>query len=196
VDRDPIDYEHHAYPLMKRFAGLLALLVNAASTRHSYYRDLRDSRIIGIDGDNVTFRWKERANGDEKRTDTISGVGFVRRTLRHVLPRGMRAIRYDGFCHFGMGHGVSCPRHGNFADFTSPIAQKCHVSPYVSFKPGDIALHGRLAASAQLPLRACSTMGAVEISATLRFRYTLYCSIFLFWLHQQRHLCVSSIVIY
>jgi hypothetical protein len=58
-----------------------------------------DSRIIGIDGDNVTFRWKDRANGGAIRTDTISGVEFVRRYLRHVLPRGMRAIRYYGFCH-------------------------------------------------------------------------------------------------
>jgi hypothetical protein len=58
-----------------------------------------DSRIVGINGDNVTFRWKDRANGDAKRTDTISGVEFARRYLRHVLPRGMRAIRYYGFCH-------------------------------------------------------------------------------------------------
>ena len=58
-----------------------------------------DSRIIGIDGDNVTFRWKDRANGGAILTDTISGVEFVRRYLRHVLPRGMRAIRYYGFCH-------------------------------------------------------------------------------------------------
>jgi len=58
-----------------------------------------DSRILGINGDQVTFRWKDRANGDAKRIDTISGVEFVRRYLRHVLPRGMRAIRYYGFCH-------------------------------------------------------------------------------------------------
>jgi hypothetical protein len=58
-----------------------------------------DSRIAGIDGDNVTFRWKDRANGDAPRTETIPGTEFVSRYLRHVLPRGMRAIRYYGFCH-------------------------------------------------------------------------------------------------
>ena len=58
-----------------------------------------DSRIAGIAGDNVTFRWKDRANGDAPRTETIPGVEFVARYLRHVLPRGMRAIRYYGFCH-------------------------------------------------------------------------------------------------
>ena len=58
-----------------------------------------DSRIVGIHGDNVKFRWKDRANGNAGRTDTISGVEFVTRYLRHVLPRGMRAIRHYGYCH-------------------------------------------------------------------------------------------------
>lgn len=39
--RDPLDYEHHAYPSMKRFAELLALRYDTPRTRHSYYRDLR-----------------------------------------------------------------------------------------------------------------------------------------------------------
>ncbi len=39
--RDPLDYEHHPYLSMKRFAELLALRYDAPRTRHSYYRDLR-----------------------------------------------------------------------------------------------------------------------------------------------------------
>ena len=39
--RDPLDYEHHPYPSMKRFAEHLALRYDAPRTRHSYYRDLR-----------------------------------------------------------------------------------------------------------------------------------------------------------
>jgi len=39
--RDPLDYEHHPYLSMKRFAEHLALRYDAARTRHSYYRDLR-----------------------------------------------------------------------------------------------------------------------------------------------------------
>lgn len=57
------------------------------------------------------------------------------------------------FCYFGKGHDGSCPRHGNFADFTSLVLQKCHVLPYVSFKSGNVMLHGRLAKPAQPPLR-------------------------------------------
>lgn len=46
----------------------------------------------------VTFRWKDRQHGRTEQL-TLPGVEFVRRYLRHVLPRGLRAIRYHGFCH-------------------------------------------------------------------------------------------------
>jgi hypothetical protein len=58
-----------------------------------------DSRMAGISGDTVTYRWKDRAAGGAPRTETIAGVEFVRRYLRHVLPRGLKAIRCYGFCH-------------------------------------------------------------------------------------------------
>ena len=58
-----------------------------------------DSRILASDDQTVTFRWTDRANHNAQRTETIPGVEFVARYLRHVLPRGMRAIRYYGFCH-------------------------------------------------------------------------------------------------
>ena len=58
-----------------------------------------DSRIIGMDNDQVSFRWKDRAKGGAPRVESISGVEFVARYLRHVLPKGMRAVRQYGFCH-------------------------------------------------------------------------------------------------
>jgi hypothetical protein len=58
-----------------------------------------DSRILAIGEDSVTFSWKDRARGDARRTETVSGVEFVRRYLRHVLPPAMRSIRRHGYCH-------------------------------------------------------------------------------------------------
>lgn len=63
-----------------------------------------DSRIVSIDADSVTFRWKDRSQGGRPRTERLSGVEFVRRYLRHVLPRGLRSIRYYGFCHPAAKH--------------------------------------------------------------------------------------------
>lgn len=60
---------------------------------------IADSRIVAVEADSVTFRWKDRSDHDRIKTDTIPGVEFVNRYLRHVLPLKMRAIRYFGFCH-------------------------------------------------------------------------------------------------
>jgi len=58
-----------------------------------------DSRIVASDEHSVTFRYKDRANHNRIETQTVSGVEFVARYLRHVLPRGLRSTRYYGFCH-------------------------------------------------------------------------------------------------
>lgn len=39
--RDPLDYESHPYPSMKQYAEFLALRINSARSRHSYYRQMR-----------------------------------------------------------------------------------------------------------------------------------------------------------
>lgn len=60
---------------------------------------IADSRILSIDETSVTFSWKDRARGNARRIEKVSGVEFVTRYLRHVLPLSMRAIRRYGFCH-------------------------------------------------------------------------------------------------
>jgi len=58
-----------------------------------------DSRIRAITDTHVSFTWKDRAHGNVIRTETVPGVEFVARYLRHVLPRGLKAVRHYGFCH-------------------------------------------------------------------------------------------------
>lgn len=60
---------------------------------------INDARLINVTAQAVTFRWKNRAQGNRRETSTITGIEFVARYLRHVLPRGLRSIRYYGFCH-------------------------------------------------------------------------------------------------
>jgi len=60
---------------------------------------ISDSRILAVSDSHVSFRWKDRAKGNALRTETIEGREFVKRYLRHVLPCGLRAVRYFGFCH-------------------------------------------------------------------------------------------------
>lgn len=60
---------------------------------------IADSRILSISDTHVTFRYKDRDDGGAVRTLKVEGKEFVRRYLRHVLPRGLRSVRYYGWCH-------------------------------------------------------------------------------------------------
>lgn len=60
---------------------------------------ITNPRMLQLTQDSVTFRWKDRSQGNQPRELTLSGVEFVTRYLRHVLPPGLRSVRYYGFCH-------------------------------------------------------------------------------------------------
>lgn len=60
---------------------------------------ITNARMLRVDEHSVSFRWKDRGEGNQIRTLTLPGVEFARRYLRHVLPQGLRSIRYYGFCH-------------------------------------------------------------------------------------------------
>jgi len=60
---------------------------------------LTNARMLRVDPDSVTFRWKDRSDHNRRRELTLPGLEFVRRYLCHVLPEGLRSIRYYGFCH-------------------------------------------------------------------------------------------------
>ena len=59
---------------------------------------IADSRLIAVDDKSVTFRYKDRDRGIEL-PETIDGVEFVRRYIRHVLPPKMHSVRHYGFLH-------------------------------------------------------------------------------------------------
>lgn len=58
-----------------------------------------DGRIRALEGDSVTFAWKDRSHGNAPKILTLPGSEFIRRYLRHVLAHKMHAVRYYGFCH-------------------------------------------------------------------------------------------------
>ena len=60
---------------------------------------ITDARILNLSHDSVTFRWKDRSDNNRVRESTLPGTEFVKRYLRHVLPKGLRSVRYYGFSH-------------------------------------------------------------------------------------------------
>jgi hypothetical protein len=47
--------------------------------------------------DQVSFRWKDRAHGNQEKLLTLGAVEFLKRFLLHVLPRALVRIRHYGF---------------------------------------------------------------------------------------------------
>jgi len=58
---------------------------------------ISNHRLVALAGDQVTFRWRDSAHGNQQRQLTISTEEFMRRFLLHVLPQGFVRIRYFGF---------------------------------------------------------------------------------------------------
>jgi hypothetical protein len=65
--------------------------------RYTHRVAISNHRLIAFDGESVTFRWKDYAHGNKKRKMTVSADKFLRRFLRHTLPRGFVRIRSFGF---------------------------------------------------------------------------------------------------
>jgi hypothetical protein len=79
------------------FAGPEAVL--AYLSRYTHRVAISNSRLIRLDHNGVTFRWKDyRAKGrDRQKVMTLPAHEFIRRFLLHVLPKGFHRIRHYGF---------------------------------------------------------------------------------------------------
>ncbi len=65
--------------------------------RYTHRVAISNQRLVGMDDESVSFRWKDYAHGCRHRVMTLSGVEFLRRFLMHVLPKGFVRIRHSGF---------------------------------------------------------------------------------------------------
>ena len=65
--------------------------------RHTHRVAISNHRLLAFDGDHVTFHWKDDAQGDVRRTMTLSAMELLRRFVQHILPRGFVRIRQSGF---------------------------------------------------------------------------------------------------
>ena len=92
--------------------------------RYTHRVAISNDRLLSMEGDQVTFRWKDYARGQRWRTMTLAATEFIRRFLLHVLPSGFMRIRHYGFlanCHaqakldvcrrlLGVSQTVDCDR--------------------------------------------------------------------------------------
>ena len=71
--------------------------VLAYLARYSHRIAISDTRILGLEADQVAFRYKDYRDHDTTKVMRLSGTEFVRRFLLHVLPKGFMRLRHYGF---------------------------------------------------------------------------------------------------
>jgi hypothetical protein len=65
--------------------------------RYTHGIAISNQRLISLENDRVTFRWKNYARASESATMTLNVQEFIRRFLLHVLPKGFVKVRHFGF---------------------------------------------------------------------------------------------------
>jgi len=65
--------------------------------RYTHRVALCNDRILKIDNGKVLLSYRDRKDGDRKKTMVLEAQEFIRRFLLHVLPDGFMRIRHFGF---------------------------------------------------------------------------------------------------
>jgi hypothetical protein len=72
--------------------------------RYTHRIAISNERLVALENDRVTFRWRDRAHGNEERLMTLAADEFLRRFLLHVLPKHLVRIRHYGL----LANSVRC----------------------------------------------------------------------------------------
>jgi len=64
--------------------------------RYTHRVAISNNRIVGIDGNSVTIKYKDYKENSKEKLMTLSGIEFIRRFLMHVLPKGFVKLRHYG----------------------------------------------------------------------------------------------------
>ena len=64
--------------------------------RYTHRVAISNERIHKLKGDQVTFRYRDRADGNRTKQMTLPAFEFIRRFLLHILPEGFVKIRHYG----------------------------------------------------------------------------------------------------
>lgn len=64
--------------------------------RYTHRVAISNDRLVAIDDDTVSFRWKDYRDQDRQKVMTLPADEFIRRFLLHVLPARFQRIRHFG----------------------------------------------------------------------------------------------------
>ena len=116
------------------FAGPEAVL--AYLSRYTHRVAIANSRLVALDGEHVSFRWKDyRAMGRTRhKTMTLTADEFMRRFLLHGLPTGFHRIRHYGLlANAGRRENLARVRALLAAPQPAPVSDEPEASPVPAF---------------------------------------------------------------
>jgi hypothetical protein len=64
--------------------------------RYTHRVAISNHRLLAVDNDQVRFRFRDRAAGNQAKEACLPADEFIRRFLQHVLPSGFQRIRHYG----------------------------------------------------------------------------------------------------
>jgi hypothetical protein len=64
--------------------------------RYTHRIAISNRRLVSMDDDTVSFKYKDYAHGSRPRTMTLDGAEFLRRFLLHAVPGGFMRIGHFG----------------------------------------------------------------------------------------------------
>jgi hypothetical protein len=65
--------------------------------RYTHRVALSNDRILKIDNEKILLSYRDRKDGDRKKTMSLEANEFIRRFLLHILPDGFMRVRHFGF---------------------------------------------------------------------------------------------------
>jgi putative transposase len=96
--------------------------------RYTHRVAIANHRLVGLEKDTVTFRWKDYRHHNKPKLMTLPADEFLRRFLLHVLPDGFQRIRYYGF--LGNRH-----RATKLAHCRQLLAEAATLAPLTTKRP-------------------------------------------------------------
>jgi hypothetical protein len=85
----PQGFYVHAKPRVQKGQGIGRYI-----GRYIRHPAIADRRIVGYDGEKVTFYYKERSGGERRRAMPV--LEFIHGVVRHIPPKHFKMVRYYG----------------------------------------------------------------------------------------------------
>jgi hypothetical protein len=113
--------------------------------RYTHRVGISEQRMVALDGDQVRYAWLNRASGHSRQVMSLPLPQFIDRFLLHLLPKGIRKIRYFGyFANRDRGASLALARalieqHKRAAGIVVPEEQPNSVAEPTSERPPPLA---------------------------------------------------------